>query len=90
MDQRKKAAAEYKDGGEAGMSRQDKARAAIVRKGITLQQIHGTRYAAEFLKEKDIDMEIVMRVLLNLSEQRRHDDFLDVPAAEENDLAQYL
>jgi hypothetical protein len=54
--------------------RQDKASSAIVRKGITLQQIHGTKYALDFLKEKQIDIKIIMRVLLNLPTQRRFDD----------------
>ena len=66
------------------VSRADRQKAAIVRKGITLQQIHGTKYAAEFLKEKEIDIEIIMRVLQNMSEQRRHDDFIEV--IESNDV----
>lgn len=56
------------------LSRQDKTTAAIVKKGVTLQQIHGTEYAAQFLREKNIDMDIVMRVLLKNSERRRQDD----------------
>ena len=62
---------------ETPAARRDSATAAIVRKGITLQQIHGTRYAADFLNEKKVDLEIVMRVLLNLSAQRRHDDAVE-------------
>lgn len=64
------------------MSRADRDSAALVKKGITLQQIHGTEYAAEFLKEKDIDIEIVMRVLLGVSAKRRHDDPLDHEAGD--------
>ena len=77
MDQQKQTARE-----QWGMSKQvsrgDRHSAAIVRKGITLQQIHGTKYAAEFLKEKNIDIEIIMRVLQNMSDQRRHDDLVDI------------
>lgn len=62
---------------ESRLSRADRHSAALVKKGITLQQIHGTEYAAEFLKEKDIDIEIVMRVLLGVSAKRRYDDPLD-------------
>ncbi len=68
---------------EPTMSRADRHSAALVKKGITLQQIHGTEYAAEFLKEKDIDIEIVMRVLLGVSAKRRHDDPLDEAALDD-------
>ncbi len=61
------------------VSRADRATAEIVRKGITLQQIHGTDYAAQFLREKDVDVDVIMRVLLNLSAKRRHDDLLELP-----------
>ena len=66
---------------ESTPSRADRQSAALVRKGITLQQIHGTQYAVDFLKEKDIDLEIVMRVLLGAAGKRRHDDPFD-PAAD--------
>ncbi len=58
-------------------ARRDHVSAAIVQKSITLQQIHGTAYAVAFLKEKNIDMEIAMRVLLNLPAYRRRDDLVD-------------
>lgn len=61
------------------VARADKANAEIVRKGITLQQIHGTEYAAQFLRENHVDIEVIMRVLMNLSESRRHDDLMDAP-----------
>lgn len=61
------------------VSRADRTTAEIVRKGITLQQIHGTEYAAQFLREKNIDLEIVMRVLLNLSVARRYEDLPEMP-----------
>ena len=67
------------------LSRQDKATAAIVKKGVTLQQIHGTEYAAQFLREKNIDMEIVMRVLLKNSERRRQDDLPELSQSAKRD-----
>ena len=82
MDQQKQVGRELQAFPDGVLSRQDRISAAIVRKGITLQQIHGTKYAADYLKEKQIDIEIIMRVLLNLSAQRRHDDFLEDPFAE--------
>ena len=78
MDQQKQTAREQWGISKQVLSRADRDSAAIVRKGITLQQIHGTKYAAEFLKEKEIDIEIIMRVLQNLSHQRRHDDFAEL------------
>ncbi len=78
MDQQKQTAREQWGISKKVQSRGDRNSAAIVRKGITLQQIHGTKYAAEFLKEKEIDIEIIMRVLQNLSDQRRHDDLVEV------------
>lgn len=78
MDQQKQTAREQWGITKKVQSRGDRNSAAIVRKGITLQQIHGTKYAAEFLKEKEIDIEIIMRVLQNLSEQRRHDDLVEI------------
>ncbi len=77
MDQQKQNAIEQW-GPSKQILRGDRHSAAVVKKGITLQQIHGTRYAAEFLKEKEIDIEVIMRVLQNMSDQRRHDDFVEV------------
>lgn len=80
MDQHKQS---FKTAGMASkpqVSRADRSTAEIVRKGITLQQIHGSDYAAQFLREKNVDVEVIMRVLLNLSAKRRHDDLLEMPA----------
>ena len=77
MDQQKQTEREQW-GPSKQVARGDRHSAAVVRKGITLQQIHGTHYAAEFLKEKEIDIEVIMRVLQNMSDQRRHDDFIEV------------
>lgn len=85
MDQQKQTVREQWGISKQGLSRADRNSAAIVRKGITLQQIHGTKYAAEFLKEKEIDIEIIMRVLQNLSHQRRYDDLV-----ERNDLNEHI
>jgi len=74
MDQQKQVAKHFKVLVKAQASRADKSTAEIVRKGITLQQIHGTDYAAQFMREKNVDIEVIMRVLLNLSTKRRYDD----------------
>jgi hypothetical protein len=58
-------------------ARRDRISADIVQKSITLQQIHGTAYAVAFLKEKNIDMDIAMRVLLSRPAYRRRDDLID-------------
>lgn len=85
MDQQKQTAREQWGISKKVQPRGDRNSAAIVRKGITLQQIHGTKYAAEFLKEKEIDIEVIMRVLQNLSDQRRHDDLVEVVEVAELD-----
>ena len=59
---------------ELSASRTDKVTAALVRKAVTLQQIHGTKYAAEYLLERGIDIDVIRRVLLSVLGQRRHDD----------------
>ena len=59
---------------ELSATRADKATAALVRKAVTLQQIHGTKYAAEYLLEQGIDIDVIRRVLLSVLGQRRHDD----------------
>lgn len=84
MNQQNQAATERRASPESTVARRDSATASIVKKGITLQQIHGTKYAAEFLKEKNVDIEIVMRVLLN---ERRHDDLPELADLPEDMLA---
>jgi hypothetical protein len=77
MQQQEQAVAPQRQRAEGRVHRNDHATAALVQLGITLQQIHGTRYAAQFLREKNVDLEVVMRVLLNIAGQRRHDDFIE-------------
>jgi hypothetical protein len=55
-------------------SRFDNATAALIRKSITLQQIHGTQCAVEFLRDKKIDPEVIKRVLGRQPDDYRHDD----------------
>jgi hypothetical protein len=55
-------------------SRFDNATAALIRKSITLQQIHGTQHAVEFLRDKKIDAEVINRVLGRQPDDYRHDD----------------
>jgi hypothetical protein len=52
-------------------SRCDRETAEIVEKGVALQEVCGTRCAAEFLKYRMISMDVVVRVLLR-PEERRH------------------
>lgn len=53
-----------------GMARQDWTSARFVEEGITIQVVYGTRHAADFLKNRMIDINVALRVLLN-PEQRR-------------------
>ena len=52
-------------------ARQDWTSARFVEEGITIQDVYGTRYAAAFLKNRMIDIDVALRVLLNPA-QRRH------------------
>ena len=78
MDNHKQAAKSSKKSSVPQTARSDKKTAEIVRKGITLQQIHGTEYAAQFLKEKNVEIEVILRVLMNCATTRRYDDLLEV------------
>jgi len=50
--------------------RVDKASAEIVDKGIVFQQLYGTQAAAEYLKNKMIGIEVVLRVLARRLKRR--------------------
>ena len=52
-------------------ARQDWTSARFVEEGISIQVVYGTRYAAAFLKNRMIDIDVALRVLLNPT-QRRH------------------
>lgn len=53
-------------------TRRDLVTAEIVEKGIALQELCGTKSAAEFLKFKMIAMHVVIRVLARPSERRNY------------------
>ena len=50
--------------------RLDWLKARVVEEGISLQSEHGTDFAASFLKEKKIDLEVALRVLAHPGERR--------------------
>ncbi len=54
------------------LARQDWTSARFVEEGITIQQVYGTRYAATFLKNRMIDFEVALRVLLTPGLRRNH------------------
>jgi len=53
------------------VARLDWTSARFVEEGIKLQPVYGTRYAADFMKNRLIDIDVALRVLLNPA-QRRH------------------
>lgn len=52
--------------------RQDWTSARFVEEGITIQVVYGTRYAAAFLKNRMIDIDVALRVLLNPTQRRNY------------------
>ena len=50
--------------------RLDWLKARVVEEGISLQTVHGTDFAAAFLKEKKIDFDVALRVLVHPGERR--------------------
>ena len=52
--------------------RQDWTSARFVEEGITIQVVYGTRYAAAFLKNRMIDIDVALRVLLNPAQRRNY------------------
>ncbi|MDB5841362.1 MAG: hypothetical protein JWQ23_3314 [Herminiimonas sp.] len=52
--------------------RRDFFSANIVELGISLQQDFGTKYAAKFLKDNWISIDVAARVLLRPAERRRY------------------
>lgn len=53
-------------------SRLDWASARFVEEGISVQVAYGTRYAAEFLKTRMINIEVTRRVLLDPTHRRNY------------------
>lgn len=57
---------------EAVPARTDLVSAELVEKGIELQFVRGTDYAAEYLKSNGIGMDVAMRVLSRPSKRRKY------------------
>lgn len=56
------------------VARLDWTSARLVEEGLKLQPLHGTRYAADFMKSRMIDMEVALRVLLDPARRRIYTD----------------
>ena len=54
--------------------RLDWLKARVVEEGINLQCVHGTDFAASYLKSKKVDLEVALRVLAH-PQERRHYSF---------------
>lgn len=52
--------------------RLDWLKARVVEEGISLQCAHGTDFAASYLKSKQVDLEIALRVLVHPRERRHY------------------
>jgi hypothetical protein len=63
----------------AAPARTDWNTARFVKEGILMQDSHGTGYAATFLKNRLVHIEVALRVLLN-PEKRRDFDHCEEPA----------
>ena len=53
-------------------ARQDWTSARFVEEGIEVQQVYGTLYAATFLKNRMIDFDVALRVLVTPGLRRHH------------------
>ena len=47
--------------------------ARFVKQGIRMQSIHGTGYAANFLRNRRVDIDVALRVLLQPERRRNYD-----------------
>jgi hypothetical protein len=56
---------------EAVPSRPDTVTAAVVENGIALQRTRGLKYAADFLREQMVPVDVATRVLLRPLERRK-------------------
>jgi hypothetical protein len=54
-------------------SRPDWHTARFVKQGIRMQSIHGTGYAANFLRNRRVDIDVALRVLLQPARRRNYD-----------------
>lgn len=47
--------------------------ARFVKQGIRMQSVHGTGYAANFLRNRRVDIDVALRVLLQPARRRNYD-----------------
>ena len=52
--------------------RLDWVKAKVVEEGITLQSVHGTDFAAAYLKSAKVDIDVAIRVLAHPLERRHY------------------
>ena len=52
--------------------RLDWVKAKVVEEGITLQSVHGTDFAAAYLKSAKVDLDVAIRVLAHPHERRHY------------------
>lgn len=52
--------------------RLDWLKANVVEEGICMQSAHGTDYAASYLKAKQVDLDVALRVLAHPHERRHY------------------
>ena len=52
--------------------RLDWLKARVVEEGVSLQCVHGTDFAASYLKSKKVDLEVALRVLARPHERRHY------------------
>lgn len=52
--------------------RLDWMKAKVVEEGITLQTVHGTDFAAAYLKSAKVDIDVAVRVLAHPHERRHY------------------
>ncbi len=52
--------------------RLDWVKAKVVEEGISLQSVHGTDFAAAYLKSAKIDLDVAVRVLAHPQERRHY------------------
>ena len=52
--------------------RLDWLKARVIEEGISLQCVHGTDFAASYLKSKKVDLEVALRVLAHPHDRRHY------------------
>ncbi len=60
------------DAWQHAVARLDWTSARFVEEGIKLQPVYGTRYAADFMKSRMIDIDVALRVLLKPAQRRTY------------------